>query len=322
MNLNLRTDELDFSIILVTYNSEDFIKECLESIYNAIKNTNFSFEVIVVDNNSQDATIEMLRDFPEVKLIRSKENLGFSRANNLASKNSKGKILFFLNPDTKIISSEIFEEVYKIFFTNSTIGAIGVKLVDKKGEATLSGFSFEPWWSAILSLLSMQFIDFRIIKDKHLLKKINNLNHPVEVDWVSGGAIFIPRDIYNKVSGFDSNFFLYSEDVDICKRIKDEGFKILFLPYIHVYHYTSHSSKNFKGRIYFRNRSLVLYAMKHYRRWQYWAYRISLLVNLAVKLSFISIFGRILYNREDIIIKKKNYMEVLRSLINKQEEVI
>jgi len=73
MDLNLRTGKLDFSIIIVTYNSEDFIRECLESIYNSIKNTNFSFEVIVVDNNSQDKTVEMLRDFPEVKFIRNTE---------------------------------------------------------------------------------------------------------------------------------------------------------------------------------------------------------------------------------------------------------
>ncbi|MGC9001061.1 glycosyltransferase family 2 protein [Caldisericum sp.] len=318
MDLNLRTSELDFSIILVTYNSEDFIRECLESIYNTIKNTKFSFEVIVVDNNSQDATVKMLRDFPEVKLIKNKENLGFSRANNLAFENSKGKILFFLNPDTKIISSEIFEEVYKIFSTNSGIGAIGVKLVDEKGKAALSGFSFEPWWSAILSLLSMQFIDFRIIKDEHLLKKINNLNHPVEVDWVSGGAMFISREVYSKVSGFDSNFFLYSEDVDICKRIKDRGLKILFLPYIYVLHYTSHSSKNFERRIDYRYRSLLLYAAKHYKKWRYFLYKISLILNAIEKLLFTIIFGKFIFNTYEFSVRKVNYKKALKFLINEK----
>ena len=315
MSLDLRANEVNFSIIIVTYNSEDFIRECLESIYNAMKNTKFSFEVIVVDNNSQDATVDILRDFPEVKLIENKGNLGFSRANNLAFKNSKGKVLFFLNPDTRIISSKIFEEVYKIFSTNPKVGVIGIKLVNEKGEATLGGFSFEPLWSAVLSLLSMQFIDFRIIKDKRFLKKINNLDHSVEVDWVSGGAMFISREVYSKVSGFDNKFFLYSEDVDICKRIKDSGFKILFLPYVEVLHYTSHSSKNFERRINFRYSSLLLYAAKHYKKWEYQAYKISLLVNVIEKLVFVITFGKILYSREEIVMRKQNYREVLRFLI-------
>jgi len=320
MSLNPRANEVDFSIIVVTYNSEDFIRECLESVYNAMKNTKFSFEVIVVDNNSQDATVKILGDFPEVKLVKNKENLGFSRANNLAFENSKGKILFLLNPDTRIISSKIFEEVYKIFSTYPKVGVMGIKLVGKKGEATLSGFSFEPLWSAVLSLLSMQFIDFRIIKDNHLLKRINNLTHPVEVDWVSGGAMFIPREVYDKVSGFDNKFFLYSEDVDLCKRIKDNGFKVLFLPHICVFHYSSRSSKKFERRIEFRNYSLFLYAAKHYKKWQYLLYKFSLILNLMEKLLFVTIFGRFVYTTYELSNRKANYKKVLKILINRGKE--
>jgi GT2 family glycosyltransferase len=317
MSLDLRTNEVDFSIIIVTYNSEDFIRECLESVYNTIKNTKFSFEVIVVDNNSQDATVDILRDFPEVKLIKNKENLGFSRANNLAFEISKGKVLFFLNPDTRIISSKIFEEVYKIFCTCPKVGVIGIKLVGEKGEATLSGFSFEPLWSAVLSLLSMQFIDFRIIKDKNLLKRINNLTYPIEVDWVSGGAMFISREVYSKVSGFDNKFFLYSEDVDICKRIKDNGFKILFLPYVCVSHYESHSSRKFEKRIYYRYRSLELYAMKHYKKLQYSLYKYALAINVLEKLAFNKLFGKFIYNEHELLIRRANYKEVLKFLFSK-----
>ncbi len=320
ITMSLTLSNLDFSIIIVTYNSSKFIGKCLNSILSTIKSTTYSFEVIVVDNASQDETITILRQFPEVKVIENNENYGFSKANNIAVQNSNGNILFFINPDTVLQSTEVFRATYELFSTYEKIGAVGIKLLDENAKSFLSGFSFEPWWSAFFSLVTLGFVDLRIVKDKKFLIKAQDSNHPIEVDWVSGGAMFVKREVFMEVSGFDEKFFLYSEDVDICKRIKDKGYRILYLPFIEALHFGSHSSKHLDNRIFVRNKALLLYASKHYNKWQYLLYKVGILVNMIEKFILTITFGFLIYRKRDMGVRINNYLKVINFLVKNWRE--
>jgi len=267
----------------------------------------------VVDNNSQDATVEIVKGLPKIKLIENKKNVGFSTANNQAVERARGEILFFLNPDARVLSPELFRAVHKVFHENT---CVGVRMVDESGETVLSGFSFEAWWMAVVRLLTMDIVNLRIIRDKKYIKRTSSRDLPISVDWVSGGAMFIPRNVYKGVGGYDNSFFLYSEDVDLCKRIKEKGFQVLFLPYIAVYHEGSHSSRRFEKKIYFRNKSYVLYACKHYARWQCALFKSALFINLLEKFAFTAVLGQLFFGKRDSIIRMRNYLNAMKSVIN------
>ncbi len=210
-----------FSIIIVNYNTKTLLKNCLNSIFvNCQLN---DFEVIVVDNDSRDGSIEMLdKNFKDkVKIIANKENIGFGPANNQGAQIAKGEYLFFLNSDT-IIKDDILTLIKNFLETNSQVGIVSPCLLLENG--TKQEFAFGNFPTLFNSV-------FRKID----IKNTNN-NKPREVDWVSGAALIIRKNIFKKVGGFDENFFMYFEDVDLCKRVWDLGYKIMILPQFFLVH--------------------------------------------------------------------------------------
>ncbi|MDP3998020.1 MAG: glycosyltransferase family 2 protein [bacterium] len=236
---------MDLSIITVNFNTRDLLRNCLASIFNQ---KGIECDVWVVDNASGDGSVGMVEnDFPKVKLIKNKQNLGFSKANNLALKKASGRFLFLLNSDT-IFKDQTLAKIVDFLDKNPKIGALGIKVLNPDGSPQPSVGKFYNLVGAFLMLFGGE----RMGLLRSSPKKIR------EVDWVAGAALIIRREVLEKVGSLDENLFMYMEEVEWCFRIKKAGFRIFFYPEAEVVHYVRASgSKNaailgiYKGLTYF-----------------------------------------------------------------------
>lgn len=235
----------DISVIIVNYNVKDLLEQCIISILQASKN--IKTEVIVVDNNSFDGSIEYLKEKfssnPAVKLIASPINLGFAKANNLGAKEAKGEYLLILNPDT-ILQEDTLEKSLEFYRSNHGIGAMTCKLILPNGKLDLAcRRSFPTPSVAVYRILGLS----KIFPKSKTFGKYNltylDENKTYEVDAIVGAFMLIRKDIYDKVKGFDEEYFMYGEDLDLCYRIKKEGLKIFYYPETSIIHYKGESTK-------------------------------------------------------------------------------
>lgn len=194
------------SIIILSYNTEELLRRCLASIFAKIKN--IPFEIIVVDNASHDTSVAMVKkDFPKVKLIENKKNLGFAAGCNRGEKEAKGEYLFFLNSDTELIENTP-EKLLRVFEKYEDAAIVGAMLENLDGTLQRS-------YGAFYSLPNV----FRMLfgGDKAEIKRFKyNAIH--KVDWVTGGCMFVKRNVFLELGGFDEHFFMYVEDMEFCYR--------------------------------------------------------------------------------------------------------
>ncbi|MDD5625873.1 MAG: glycosyltransferase family 2 protein [Patescibacteria group bacterium] len=242
---------MNISIIIVNYNAQDWLEDCLRSIlkYSA----DIKLEIIVIDNNSTDESKKFIREkFSTIKLIESDKNSGFGQANNQAAEIATGDILFFLNPDT-LIQENIFQKIINAFEQDSKIGIVAPQLV-------LPDNSLQPWAygkeEGIMGIIKNKF--------KNNLSAHQLANLSAEFDWVSGAALAIRRDIFEKINGFDEKFFMYFEDKDLCLRVKKLDYKIAVLPDAKIIHFGGKSSGGDKQRKKLYYQSQNYFWRKHY----------------------------------------------------------
>lgn len=233
-----KSNIIDVSVIIVSYNTRQLTVNCIQSIIDFTKDV--VYEIIVVDNSSSDGSLEEINSkFPDVITINSKENLGFGRANNLASQYSKGKYLFFLNSDCILIENAI-KKMLNYFESqnnsNNRIGAVGCVLLDKNYNINIS-YNYFP---TPLNQIKHRIIDLsnRIFKTNFKLKKRSNykLDKSGEVDFISGADLFIPKEIFTCLKGFDQSFFLYYEETDLQKRMANNSLKRIILEDANIIH--------------------------------------------------------------------------------------
>lgn len=240
---------LDLSIIIVTYNSSQVILRCIDAVKEAINAS--SFELIVVDNGSIDDTRKLAKEaFPEIKLISSTENLGFAKAVNMGVGRSKGSLLLILNPDVFIESG--IEPTLGFMRSDDRIGAVGIKLISEGATQPYTcGFRY--------SVVDLAF------NHLGLGKRPWRSEAPIDVDWVSGAAMFIRKKAFVIVSGFDEHFFMFFEDQDFCLRLKEERFRVVFFPLTSAAHLHGRSSgvSSLSMREYY-DRSEDLFFEKHF----------------------------------------------------------
>ncbi len=221
------------SVIMVSYNSLRFIGKCLESVFSLKFES--SFQVIVVDNGSLDGTVKLIRaNFPSVKVIQNETNLGFSRACNQGLKIAKSKYVLFLNPDT-ILKHDTLSICIDFIHSNPRIGLLACKLVNADGSLQPSCADF-PY---IHNLILNHTLSWKIFPDaigEKLLLSYWNHNKIREVDWVLGAFMLARLDLLKQMKGFDEDFFLYGEDLDLCYRIQQAGWKVIYFPYSEVVH--------------------------------------------------------------------------------------
>lgn len=219
---------MDLSIIIVNYKSKRHLSSCLSSIFQNVF-LRVNGEIIIVNNDAEEKIDEYGRRYGSVSIINSPENKGFGQACNLGAKVAKGKTLFFLNPDTEIITGNIEAILNEQKKRNAAI--VGSGLVDRKGRP--------HYWSAgkKINIYDIARNNLQIPRSR----KIWNSAKRINADWVSGAAMFIRKDIFDYLGGFDENFFMYFEDIDLCRRAKKQGHRIVYLPHFQVFHHGGQS---------------------------------------------------------------------------------
>jgi O-antigen biosynthesis protein len=233
---------MDISIIIVNYNVKEFLQNLIHSIYKA--GANLAYEVIIVDNASDDGSVEFIREkFPEVILIPNKENLGFSKANNIGLKAARGEYLLLINPDT-IVSEDTFEKMIEFFKSTPSAGLAGCKILNPDGTLQLAcRRSFPGPWTSFCKVtgLSNLFPESRLFARYNLTYLDENQTY--EVDAVSGSFMMLKRDVYEKIGGLDEQFFMYGEDLDWCYRIQKAGYKVYYVHSTQIIHYKGESTR-------------------------------------------------------------------------------
>jgi O-antigen biosynthesis protein len=254
----------DISIIIVNYNVRDLLIDCIDSVLKSLQN--FSAEIIVVDNNSTDDSVEVLKKvYPNVKLIISKENQGFAKANNIALKQAEGKFIFLLNPDTLLSENAI--PVFMDYFSKNPAASIaGCKLFNSNGTLQVAcRRSFPTPWNSLtkLSGLSKLFPNTKLFGGYNVTYL--NPEETYQVEAISGACMFFRREVYDDIGGLDESFFMYGEDLDWLFRASKRGWKTFYLPQARVLHYKGESTRrsdinaadNFYG-------AMHLFVKKHY----------------------------------------------------------
>lgn len=242
---------MQLSIIIITWNSEKHIRNCLNSI---IQNAGeLHPEIIMVDNNSLDQTIKIVKEqYPQVNFIRNKYNLRYAQANNQGIENSQGEYLLLLNPDTEVFENSLTAMI-QFMEENPQAGALGPQLLNPDGTVQPSCREF-PTYATLLwefSGLSKLFPKSKIFG--HWRMGYFDFNQTREVDQPMGSCLLLRRKALNDVGVFDRNFPMFFNDVDLCYRIKKAGWRIHFFPYAHIMHHKGASTRQVKSRMIWRS---------------------------------------------------------------------
>jgi hypothetical protein len=224
---------MNLSIIIVSFNTKDLLKRCLESLPSFL-------EIIVVDNGSTDGTILMLKKIKEsknkkIKIIENKENVGFARAVNQGLKQAEGEYLLLLNSDI-FVKGNALEKLINFAKEQSQIGVVGGKLINPDGS--LQGSCF------YLPTISRIVREFWFNGSSFLNKYAPLGKKPVEVEAIIGAVFLIPKKVLRKVGFFDERYFMYFEDLDYCRRVRKNGFKVYYLPEAEFIHEHGASGRN------------------------------------------------------------------------------
>lgn len=250
----------DVSIIIVNYNTCELLTKCIQSIYSITSDVDF--EIIVVDNDSVDNSVETLQSkFKEVKLIQSSSNLGFGKANNLGLKVASGRNIFFLNSDTLLLNNAI-KILSDYIDSNPEVGICGGNLYTSTLAEANSFCRIMPGIFSEINVMSLTKIS-KLIYGKN--SSFNYTLNPLEVAYITGADMMIPKQILDKVGGFDPDFFLYFEETELTLRIKKAGYMVKSVPAAKIIHLEGASSKDNLWKMKVYNSSRLKYYKKVYR---------------------------------------------------------
>jgi len=282
------------SIIIINYRQKEFTIKCVRSVFAST--TGCPFEVIVVNNSPEEDLKALEVEFPAVKIITN-ENKGFSHANNRGAVLAKGEYLFFLNADT-IVRKDFTEDFLKTF-EEKKFGAAGLKLYNSDGTFQLSFGKRIDFFGEISNKKDEE--KFRK-RDKEFMNSVEKkFSDTTEVDWVTGAAMIVRKECFEKVGGFDESFFLYYEDAELCKRFRDEGLPNYFFPYSDIVHYKGeNTNEDFSSSGYLHaKRSQLNYYRMHCSPFQ--NRLLKMYLKLKFSLKYLSSFD-------------KNYLKILNAI--------
>jgi N-acetylglucosaminyl-diphospho-decaprenol L-rhamnosyltransferase len=245
-----------FSIVIVNYASWPLTVRCIEALHE----TGYpSFEVVVVDNDRPEPP-----EIPQpVRVIRNKENVGVARAWNQGITASTGEIVVLLNPDTTV-GHDFFERVEVFFAENLRAGVAGPRILDDDGTLQLSARTEVSMISGLFgrtSLLTRLFPKSALVKSQ--FPAVAEASAPTKVDWVSGACMAVRRHVLEEVGPLDERFFMYFEDADLCRRAREAGWSVYYLPHVEVTHRAGGSTRSRPRAIWRLHRSAFLYHRKH-----------------------------------------------------------
>ncbi len=257
---------MKLSVIIVNYNVRAYLEQCLRTVQEALKG--FEGEVYVVDNQSTDGSVEMVREkFPQVKLIANSENVGFSRANNQAIRLSTAEYVVLLNPDT-VVGEDVFHKVLAFMDAHPKAGGLGVKMIDGTG-------TFLPESKRGLPTPAVAF--YKIIGLTRLFPKSKTFgryhlghlpeNETAQIEILSGACMFLRKETLDKVGLLDESFFMYGEDIDLSYRITLGGYENWYFPDAPIIHYKGESTKKSSvNYVFVFYNAMAIFAQKHFTR--------------------------------------------------------
>ncbi len=308
--------------MIVSYNVQELLIECLQSIaenpasipaQSSPRRAAKQVEVIVVDSASTDGTAEAIRNqFPWVRLIEPGQNVGFSKGNNIGIEAASGDHILLLNPDTLIVDSAV-ALLSDYLDSHPAVGVVGPQLLNQDGTVQSSRRRFPTLSTALFESTWLQPMAPRSILRAYYVQDHAD-GETVDVDWVTGAALMVRREVIEQVGGLDEGFFMYSEELDWQRRIKQAGWKIAYYPEAQVIHYGGKSSEQVIGRrhVAFQN-SKIRYFRKHHGSGIALALRIFLLANYTVQLVLEGAKGMVGHKRALRAERVQAYWQVLRS---------
>lgn len=276
---------MDLSILIISYNTSELTINAIRSVYQSI--TEYKYEIIVVDNNSKDDSVERIRNlFPLVNLIVNKENVGFAKANNQAIKLARGRYILLLNSDT-IVQNDTLDVMIRFMDQHPEVGASGCKVILPDGsldKACRRGFptpSASFYYAFGVSKLFPSVPRFNQYQLGYL-----SPDESYPIDSLVGAFMLVRKEVVEIIGGLDEDFFMYGEDIDWCYRIKHAGWEIYYYPQTQIVHYKGASSRRKPFKIVYEfHRAMVLFHRKHYSK-QY-SFLIDCLVYTGISIKFL-----------------------------------
>ncbi|QQG40434.1 MAG: glycosyltransferase family 2 protein [Candidatus Levyibacteriota bacterium] len=259
------------SICILSYNTKSLTLQCLKSLEDQYKEeiNKKILEIIVVDNASTDGSAEAISNF---QLIKNKENVGFSKGCNVGAKAAKGEYVLFLNSDTEVNDRGLLRMV-KYLKQHQDVGILGGRLLNENGSAQLSAGRFYTLLNIFIMLFGGERFGFLRSSPIEIC----------EVDWVMGASLMIKKELFDKLNGFDENFFMYIEDMELCYRVKKMGYKVVFYPDVQIIHKKLGSSNRTFAVIYIYKGILYFYK-KHKNYLSYIIVKILLMIKALISI--------------------------------------
>lgn len=287
--------KIDLSIIIISYNTRQYLDRCLNSIFQSLKNSTLQYEVIVVDNGSTDGSQEMVQKmYPRVKLMKNQTNVGFGKANNQGVKVAQGNILLLLNSDIEV-QNQAIARLYEYFKALPIKSVVGGKLFNVDGSA-------QPSCGPAYTLLVIFTALF--LKGDHLHVTRYSPMMVKRVDWIMGACMMLSRNAMSDVGGFDEDIYMYMEEIDWQHRARKSGYQIYFYPNSHFTHVGAGSSGSRTTPILNVYRGLIFYYNKYYNNYKKYILRVILILKAVIAIGIFTIL-----NKKD---DQKLYWEALK----------
>jgi len=300
---------MDLSIICVNWNSLDYLHGCIRSIY---EHTHvISFEIIVVDNASPVGEVDSLqRQFPAVKLVKSSVNLGFAGANNLGFQHSSGEYIVFLNPDTKLLSPAInvlFERINLL----RNAGIVGCKLLNANLSIQTSSILRFPTIFDVF--LQVECLRLRWPRLWGIGPLFSDNTEPVTVQAISGACMLVHRNVFAAIGMFSEDYFMYSEDLDLCYKAKVAGLKNYYIGKAEIVHYGGTSSPS-EWQTVMKQKAELRFCEKNYGRLYAWFFRVFSIVNASARLTVLALLSFPVKKR-DLETTSVKWKRILKTLL-------
>jgi GT2 family glycosyltransferase len=253
---------MKLSIIIVNYNTRDLLAQTIQSVQQHVTT---DYEIIVVDNDSQDGSVEYIKKcYPSVKLIASNKNLGFAAGNNLGFASALGEFVFFLNPDTIVKDSSVDELVHELEL-HPEYGIVAPKLVYGDGSLQRSIRPFYSFWSSLFDNRFLNPVLSQFPNASIVFPFVMNHHENAYVDWVKGAAFMMRSELYRQLNGFDQQFWIYGEEMDLCKRVHKAGYQIYYKADTQITHLEGQSTRQSSEKMFIQNyRAFYQFLAKHY----------------------------------------------------------
>lgn len=265
---------MSVSVLIVNYNGAKFIKDCLDSVLKS--ECSFPLDIICIDNASTDHSLDVLVSYKDrITVIQNKHNSGFSKGNNIAADYAKGEMYFLLNNDT-VVRSDTIQKLYDFMVGEKHIGALVPKLLNEDGTIQCPGSILGQWKFKSPSVQDVSF--------------------------VAGAALLMHKNVYEEIKGLDENLFFYNDDIDLCKTLKRQGYRLVYYPKAELTHFGGLSTQFRKvGSLIEGYRGGFYVCRKHYGVVAFLFYRILVLVDILPRLCFHCLLSIVFKTHRDFV---------------------